>query len=1154
MSQDVLALGLDISSFGPDKKKTLDDFIARFETLDKYDGKVYNPIMGSGLTEFNASMKETNILLADLVSKFANLGNAAKSNAISMNSSASATNANAAATKKATTSVLDLAIAKNKAAEASTRLAVADVREANSKSQAATAALKLANANLSAATSSNRSERAAIQHSASQTALAASLTARVVAERQAIAADYQMSTANELSALTANQNTSAQNLASSATVRAAIASRTAAASINAASANISSVSQNANTATTSMGLLGNSFSRNFGYIRNLAYILPGIGLAGIFNLIFEAIGKTIEVLLDFGDSIEKTTKVEVAFNNVLKEQIELQKSIIEQREKLIELATSESSYKKKIGLDIASAQGQDKLSLNKLKVDVSTSEYEDARAKLPPGTDINTIFKQIKTLTDKQKFLDERIITLGILAAAKDDKTMGDRIKLISDIIVITNKEAPSSYQKLMSKKVDGKYVFSSQSELDALVSGYKSELELAKLQSTEKLGILKDYFDKETAMHVSIQEQAKAINDEERKMFIDKNKQEIESEVKKNKAILDDNRNTQNERLAAIEIIRQQEKKLHDIERISVTGITSADAAKYGVNVNINPSASLYDIANSKKKQDEDDKRQDIETQQDKNKVNIEFYQRLIAAREDIAKNNLEKEAIINERIYKDDENGLEQRLLAYSKYVDAKQKIQDVEYDRAIQKGAIGPGGITELTPAEKVKLGVERDTQQSNAQADYEKQAFEITYSYLQKRLNSIKDENHLEFNINKAFYAGELRELNDSFEKKTIKYKDYKKKVESIERKYGIAGPDEAVTKDLENLHRLDKEQIDLLKKKEAADKEVQNATAGNTGPKSSVKETLDAQKRYDNAVGVQRGINAALIKLEVEYETALDSLKDDALKKELARIQKQVEAEKEAVKKREALFDALNKIEQAIYRTTKAIGDDVYKRREEKSRDAIKLVDDELDSELVAVEKSSLKQKDKAALEIQLQTEKMVADKNAAQEQKKIAHDKAVFDRDLAIAHIILNTAIGISNALSQGDPYTAEIRAIAAGVVGAAALVEAIAVQIPSYAEGGIHKKDGLARYGEAGTEVVKEPYKSPYLVHKETIGFLPAGTELIPAGDTEVYEKQDNNSWAQTIWLAKQLKGKKEKTVVKNTINIDFSFEEYKHRKLYYN
>ena len=60
---DFIKLGLDVSSFNKSKQDRLLKFIELFEKLEKFDGKIFNPMIGSGINEFNNSIRETNSML-----------------------------------------------------------------------------------------------------------------------------------------------------------------------------------------------------------------------------------------------------------------------------------------------------------------------------------------------------------------------------------------------------------------------------------------------------------------------------------------------------------------------------------------------------------------------------------------------------------------------------------------------------------------------------------------------------------------------------------------------------------------------------------------------------------------------------------------------------------------------------------------------------------------------------------------------------------------------------------------------------------------------------------------------------------------------------------------------------------------------------------
>jgi len=64
--------------------------------------------------------------------------------------------------------------------------------------------------------------------------------------------------------------------------------------------------------------IGNIFGKLFGYVRTLAYILPGIGIAGIFSLIGEGLLKAVEYLGLFNDKITTAAINLKNFNDVAK--------------------------------------------------------------------------------------------------------------------------------------------------------------------------------------------------------------------------------------------------------------------------------------------------------------------------------------------------------------------------------------------------------------------------------------------------------------------------------------------------------------------------------------------------------------------------------------------------------------------------------------------------------------------------------------------------------------------------------------------------------------------------------------------------------------------------------------------------------------------
>lgn len=211
------------------------------------------------------------------------------------------------------------------------------------------------------------------------------------------------------------------------------------------------------------------------------------------------------------------------------------------------------------------------------------------------------------------------------------------------------------------------------------------------------------------------------------------------------------------------------------------------------------------------------------------------------------------------------------------------------------------------------------------------------------------------------------------------------------------------------------------------------------------------------------------------------------------------------------------------------------------------------------NEINAIERSTLNEKEKTATTIRLMEEKNAKEKETAAEVKRIRREQAEFDKRASMAQILISTALAeIKVFTGAGTYYEKLAQYIATGVIGASALALAASADIPAYEHGTGDKphKGGLARFGEKGKpEIIKEPNKSPYIVSRETVSYLPPGTEVIPLiTDHPVFSGNTvDTSWDQTRYLAKQIsKINKGESSITNNITIDLGFETHKAKKIY--
>src|SRR5262249_7981003 len=134
-------------------------------------------------------------------------------------------------------------------------------------------------------------------------------------------------------------------------------------------------------------------------------------------------------------------------------------------------------------------------------------------------------------------------------------------------------------------------------------------------------------------------------------------------------------------------------------------------------------------------------------------------------------------------------------------------------------------------------------------------------------------------------------------------------------------------------------------------------------------------------------------------------------------------------------------------------------------------------------------------------------------------------------------------------------PAIAQGVAISYAALGAVMFAKAAAAPVPPLAMGTEDWEGGMARIGEVGTEIVKEPGKRPYKVSYETVKYLPRGTQVIPTYSIPtISEGRSDSSWEQTKYLASVIKKGQKRTERKleNHIHVDLGWETYKMKILY--
>lgn len=1065
MPQDILSLGIDVDSFNAQKKAVLNDYISLFNQLSKYDGKVFNPVIGGGLLDLNNSIKETNILLGQL-------------------------NVNLASVTKPMSNV-----------GVSSAVASAEIQKLTAsvtQQEKEIAALKLQLSEFTKTLISGKPITDANTRSLINNGTAA----------RSLATDYMVLKASLKEQGLAYSNAYLQKGPDSKEAKDNLATYVS------TSAVIGGIDEKLKGHHSSLAVIGKDLSTYYNRLRIIAYILPGIGVAGIFSLAFEAIEKSSDALGLFDDKLEKYLNNEIAVNKVLKDQLDIYEKI---QKSYTELRSVPNEGKSNLEdeLSIQQKEGYDQISmLNNKKVKAEADVIQS-------GADI---LKRTGNSPETLKLDLERRLSI--------QKDYANEISIISK--KIQNAQNPP-LARAPQRDINGRV-------LEVQGSGEISKSNIKVLEDQKKVleGKLsgeQDYYSKSYSLLTKYQsdqkslydistELSKARNDDELKRDYEFAQNKVAINKEANEKILKSDRSTEKEKISAIHELNRltKDSNLNDLNKV-LHNISSTQGEK-------DSAESKYSTENTIS---------NIKTQIQINDLIESYRQKRLSAQEDIDKSTLNEVVNSNEKIYRNEQKSIYDRLTAYSAYVVNKQKIDDVEYKRNIDILSLKTGDKTAQLQIEA--LNKQRNEQKLSQQANVEKDVYDIVYGGEHKQLDLIKEVNQGRYENTKSQHAKEITELTDSLNRKEISYRTYYRKIEKLQKDLSSKDLESDISVDKQNIFDLESKSSGLRGEESQAKSDVGESKMHLDLAKGEGLDTLQYQKEYDVAVGNEEAISKAIIDIDTATSVAKRKLGDDELRLALLNIEKRKKAEDE-------LSKIITEIGNRIIDGARDQVDAGYQYQEAVVEKKKEIIDEGLQSELNAISISTLSNKDKAALDIQLNEQKRENDKNAALEERRLKRSQAEADRAFTVAKIVWNTEQAISKTYADfGSLPIAFPLAIAQGVLGAVEIATVLATPIPAFKEGVQNFKGGFARTGEDGVEEIREPYKSPYLVYKDTVSYLPAGTDVVPLSDMEVPETKVDTGWDQTRWLAKQMKknNKEIKNVFRPVINVDLGFENHK-------
>lgn len=872
-------------------------------------------------------------------------------------------------------------------------------------------------------------------------------------------------------------------------------------------------------------LLGKELTGALSALRNIAYILPGIGIAGIFNLAFIAVENFIGSADNAADRIKTLTGLNKDLNSALQAQEDVYQKISDITYSLYQNNPNTQKASQFL-LNQSQAQGQNQQTQLSLQNTIASQNpflsYEPILGK---GGD--KAFKESldQSITNINQLNNQVQNTARIVDAMKRLEALG--LKDVVDIKFraehgagtlegVGNQNRITELARIVAPSLNNSK-FQTIETAQSFLEKQKSDLQLAQKDADDKLKILNGYYAAKNQLEVSSDALNKYLSDEERKRLLDKVKEEVEIKKNENSIIISNQLSTEAQIKSAIDSNLTQDIRLADSQKQDVIkNISSSGVDKINAELDYNSSV---------KKLTENSQQQIEKVQKDFLEKRLQFLQN--ASRDEITLDQLK-----NEKIFKDDEQSYTDRFDALVKYLEDRKNEIEKQYQFDLLKAERETPA--DLLPAKKKELTSSRDKQLFEATQGTKENVVGIVDSFYKDQLKKITDSYNDQLYVSKEKETEELEVLNDSYDKKILSYRKYAIKKKQIEQEFLVKTDDEEIQRDTDALNKLISLRNDLNSK---------TNDAGNKLLKAKASGNQDESDKAQNEID------------QLQKDTSDVNNKIDDKNQELQndRLKKNEDSNNKQIKDTSTFRLVLIKVYDELLNDVKNIVDSEYEYRLEAVQRNIELYDKQVDAEKEAIDRSSLNQKDKVAYEVQLEAQKAAADKVAADKEKKIRHDEALFNRDIDIAQIILNTELGISSALAKGGLGIPS--AIAIGILGAAALATALAVKIPSYGKGGVHK-GGLALYGEAGAELVKEPGKEAFVAVKPTLGFLKSGTELIPLySEPAVAEnKYKDTSWEQTKYLAGVIKkgNKNTQSTIHNHIKIDLGFTNYKNNILH--
>ncbi|MDB5288523.1 MAG: hypothetical protein JWR05_3472 [Mucilaginibacter sp.] len=806
----------------------------------------------------------------------------------------------------------------------------------------------------------------------------------------------------------------------------------------------SKASKEAEKGASAFSNVGKSISGFISPLRQLAYILPGIGLAGLFNLAFEALAKLISEL--------------DLFSKVASESEMRQKALTEAFASPVYTTAIENIQKLGVNIDLAKKGLEDS--------DTVINEYNQTIGKTAGFVD---------TLTEAQKgFIDNAPVYIDmILKEAAAQLILADNAKFAADTEVKNQKlrndmeDAKNNTSYIFGKK----FINANPTSLDKKETAARLANDQKQINDNDKR--FQDHFKNSSD---AIESLFKKRNEDQKKLGIAQGTSgtgqddaiaalrtklanaPLERQKLLASKLISDEKQSYDTRLKAIQDFYVASKGIADNnEKLATNGIKlSADQKLQIENSYQNEILQL-------------EQTRDSQSQSLKDKAYKQDQQ--------ILKNSFQKQKDLSKSILDDPEQSYDAKIKALEVYLQRSSSIIKSDFNEQTREAGQNDKSkhialqneqkatIELSNEAEQLRLKIQKETSEKlkknledilKTDQETATKATDILQQQLDDQLTSLDQQKNKEDTL-----------LIEKYTHHKITEKQFRDDLLKIEDQYNV----DRLTK----IADFEKAKLIILQAKENNDVNAALASGGGDAGVSAVKQKSGVAKQA-NIVS-----KADIAVSDAKNKQSIDGGKSD--------VNDQKDKTKEVIAFAQEAIQALDVVNSLIDQNAQAKIDALQHQSE--------LIAQNAQAEKNAVNGSILSSKEKARENNIIDAQAASAQAKIADQQKKIKQDEAKFSKAVNLAKIIEGTAVAIVSALSI--PIYGEALAIVIGAIGAAQLAVVAAQPIPQYFTGTPHSKEGLAHVGERGTELMIDPSGHMSLTpDTDTVTYLKKGTKII--------------------------------------------------------